>query len=35
MNISRILGGLLVGLAIYGIATSLPDIRRYIRINMM
>ncbi len=35
MNISRMLGGLLIGLAIYGIATSLPDIRRYVRINMM
>ncbi len=35
MKVSKLLGGVLMGLAIYTVITSLPDIKRYIRISMM
>jgi hypothetical protein len=35
MKLSKVLGGLLMGVAIYGLISSLPDIKRYIRISTM
>jgi hypothetical protein len=35
MKFSQVLGGLLIGLALYTVVTSLPDIKRYIRISTM
>jgi hypothetical protein len=35
MKLSKVLGGMVIALAVYGIVSSLPDIRRYIRISMM
>lgn len=35
MKAWRIMGTILVAVAVYGIATSLPDIKRYVRISMM
>lgn len=32
---AKMLGGILLGLAIFEIATSLTDIKRYVRISMM
>lgn len=35
MKLSKLFGGVLMGLAIYGVLSSLPDIKRYIRISLM
>ena len=35
MKLSKLLGGIMTGLALYVVVSSLPDIRRYIRISMM
>jgi len=31
MKLSKVLGGMLMALAVYGVVSSLPDIKRYIR----
>ncbi len=35
MNLSKVLGGLAIAVAVTAIMVSLPDIKRYIRISMM
>lgn len=35
MKLSKVLGSLLVGLTLYTVVMSIPDIKRYIRISMM
>ena len=34
-HLSKVVGGLVIGLVLYGIITSLPDVKRYIRISTM
>jgi hypothetical protein len=35
MKVGKVLGGMAMAFAIYAIVSSLPDIKRYIRISMM
>jgi hypothetical protein len=35
MKVGKVLGGMAMAFAIYTIVSSLPDIKRYIRISMM
>jgi hypothetical protein len=34
-TLSKVVGGVLLGLVIYGIIANLPDVKRYIRISTM
>ena len=35
MKFGKVLGGMLMALAVYGIVSNVPDLRRYLRITFM